>query len=161
MNGRQLAQPAIQLAWCAEVEIIFTEANRNLMSFIIECPWHRLQARSSSSQSFRHGGPGTMVTSCANPACNAPFHYFRSGKIFSLETEDRNCKSKASVPERRIEYFWVCGKCLSSIPLAQLTDEEACVGQSFRAADPRVTLRVALALETSSARSQRIEDWDA
>jgi hypothetical protein len=26
-----------------------------------------------------------MIATCANPACNVPFRYFRSGKIFMLE----------------------------------------------------------------------------
>lgn len=102
-----------------------------------------------------------MVANCANPRCKEPFRYFRSGKIFSLETEDLDPKCKINLPERRIEHFWVCGKCLSVLPLIQLTHREECTGQFSGVADPCVTLRLVLAFEMPRPRSQQIADWDA
>ncbi len=35
--------------------------------------------------------PGvTMIATCADPACNIPFHYFRSGQIFMVEANDNH-----------------------------------------------------------------------
>jgi hypothetical protein len=65
-----------------------------------------------------------MLSKCANPECTAPFHYLRDGKLFQIDTS-------AGIPHsagpqlvdeaklsHRIEYFWLCGNCSSSMTLA-------------------------------------------
>jgi|GEM_PF-5328545 len=46
-----------------------------------------------------------MIATCADPACNVPFRYSGSGKIFMLEANDVDLKSRTDPPNRRIEYF--------------------------------------------------------
>ena len=49
-----------------------------------------------------------MTAKCANPSCNEPFHYFRTGKIYLIDAPN----AKSSLNERRPpEYFWLCGEC--------------------------------------------------
>jgi hypothetical protein len=48
-----------------------------------------------------------MTARCFNPACSAPFRYFRSGKIFAISSASR----KRSDDNGDTEYFWLCGKC--------------------------------------------------
>jgi hypothetical protein len=50
-----------------------------------------------------------MIATCANPACNVPFFYFRIGKIFVLEANGVDPRSRIDSPKRGIEYFWLCG----------------------------------------------------
>ncbi len=56
-----------------------------------------------------------MVSKCANPACSAPFHYLREGKVFRLEIEERSDPRSQLLPTKRavghVEYFWLCGSC--------------------------------------------------
>jgi len=70
-----------------------------------------------------------MLAKCANPACNAPFLYLREGKLYQMEvgadaplgtpapnhqpgpTGDRR-------PMRRLEFFWLCGRCARQMTLA-------------------------------------------
>ena len=69
--------------------------------------------------------PGvTMIATCANPACNIPFRYFRSGQIFMVEANDNHVdpRSRADHPKRRIEYFWLCGECAPTMHLMRTTD---------------------------------------
>jgi hypothetical protein len=60
-----------------------------------------------------------MLSKCANPACSAPFHYLREGKLFQIdarafpETEDVFEKK----PVQRVEYFWLCGSCAEIMTL--------------------------------------------
>ena len=78
-----------------------------------------------------------MLSKCANPACDAKFHYLHEGKIYRIDTESlvhisRRAKPAAStisensvdsrpvraldmVADRggayRPEYFWLCAGC--------------------------------------------------
>ncbi len=53
-----------------------------------------------------------MTAKCANPSCNEPFHYFRTGKIYLIDAPT----AKSSLSERRPpEYFWLCGECCRSM----------------------------------------------
>lgn len=63
-----------------------------------------------------------MITACANPSCNAPFFYFRSGKIFVLEANGMGPRSKLDSSRRGIEYFWLCGQCAPAMHLMRTTD---------------------------------------
>ena len=48
-----------------------------------------------------------MIDKCANPACETLFHYFRSGRIFILDS-----RSKARPPLcTKVEHVWLCGNC--------------------------------------------------
>jgi hypothetical protein len=55
-----------------------------------------------------------MTAKCANPACNQPFRYFRSGKIFLIDLSDPYLRSPGERTKREMEYFWLCGECSRS-----------------------------------------------
>lgn len=65
-----------------------------------------------------------MLSKCANPACTTPFHYLREGKLFQIDTGVGSPQSAG--PElvtepkhpRRIEFFWLCAACSSTMTLA-------------------------------------------
>jgi len=53
-----------------------------------------------------------MTSTCANPACKAPFRYFRSGTIYLLDKRDGvSQRATLSMKKDGIEYFWLCGEC--------------------------------------------------
>jgi hypothetical protein len=79
-----------------------------------------------------------MVSTCANPACNVPFRYFRRGKIFILEGNNVDPRSKTDPPKRRIEYFWLCGKCAPAMHLMRTSDRAVTICQLPRPSDPLV-----------------------
>jgi hypothetical protein len=60
-----------------------------------------------------------MLSKCANPACSAPFHYLREGKLFQIDA--RAFPGSEEVAERkpvqRVEYFWLCGSCAEVMTL--------------------------------------------
>jgi len=90
-----------------------------------------------------------VIATCANPACNVPFHYFRSGKIFVLEANDRDPRSRTDPPKRRIEYFWLCGECAPAMHLKRTTDGAVSICQSPQPSDPLVASRIAFAREVT------------
>jgi hypothetical protein len=51
-----------------------------------------------------------MVNQCANPECKRELHYLREGMIylFALSTP---------TGAKRIEHFWLCGRCSKSLVL--------------------------------------------
>jgi hypothetical protein len=51
-----------------------------------------------------------MVTKCANPACSAPFHSLRQGRVFVMEVEGAP-QSGGSGRSRQPHYFWLCHSC--------------------------------------------------
>lgn len=64
-----------------------------------------------------------MLSKCANPSCSTPLVYLREGKIFMIESspqsqlalvEPETVKPK---PQNRVEHFWLCGPCSSSMTL--------------------------------------------
>jgi hypothetical protein len=57
-----------------------------------------------------------VLSKCANPACLARFHYLHEGRIFKIETATVASGSKSS-PTRRIEYFWLCERCMHTLTL--------------------------------------------
>jgi hypothetical protein len=81
----------------------------------------------------------TMITACANPACNAPFFYFRSGKIFVLEAN--GVGSKLDSQGRGIEHFWLCGECAPAMHLMRTTDGAVRICPCPPPSDPRVALK--------------------
>jgi len=66
-----------------------------------------------------------MVKTCANPACAAPFHYWRGGKLFRcdlktpsepcLDVPDQICQLK---PTRSSVFFWLCENCCATMTLS-------------------------------------------
>ena len=65
-----------------------------------------------------------MLSKCANPECTAPFHYLRDGKLFQIVTSAVTPHSEgpqlldSSKPLHRVEFFWLCGPCSSTMTLA-------------------------------------------
>ena len=63
-----------------------------------------------------------MVSKCANPNCCRPFRYLREGALFPFET-NYNFEPPVGIEEigigrkgpRRIESFWLCPHCSSSL----------------------------------------------
>lgn len=61
-----------------------------------------------------------MLSKCANPQCSASFLYLRKGKLFRIEmAPDDNVRPDPKVrkPSARVEYFWLCDDCASSMTL--------------------------------------------
>jgi len=90
-----------------------------------------------------------VIATCANPACNVPFHYFRSGKIFMLEATLVDPRSRTGPPKCRIEYFWLCGECAPALQLKRTTDGAVITCQSPQPSDPLVASRIAFAREVT------------
>ena len=64
-----------------------------------------------------------MLAKCANPSCSTPLVYLREGKIFMIEAALQSpltlvgpepARLKA---QNRVEHFWLCGPCSSSMTL--------------------------------------------
>ncbi len=64
-----------------------------------------------------------MISKCANPACSTQVHYMREGRLFRIETAPQGpagsepLEFRERKPPRRIEHFWLCGKCAASFTL--------------------------------------------
>jgi hypothetical protein len=58
-----------------------------------------------------------MVSQCANPECKRELHYLREGMIylFALST---------STGTKRVEHFWLCGRCSRSMVLMCRNDAD-------------------------------------
>ncbi|HJT01995.1 MAG TPA: hypothetical protein VJ756_23075 [Terriglobales bacterium] len=69
-----------------------------------------------------------MLAKCANPACSAPFLYLREGKLYQIEMQTEMSSAageqKGGVakddrkPARRLEFFWLCGRCARQMTLS-------------------------------------------
>ena len=65
-----------------------------------------------------------MLSKCANPACTTPFHYLRDGKLFQIETSVGSPQNAGPElvaepkPLHKIEFFWLCAECSSTMTLA-------------------------------------------
>jgi hypothetical protein len=90
-----------------------------------------------------------VIAMCANPACNIPFHYFRSGQIFMVDADDVDPRSRTDHPKRRIEHFWLCGECAPTTHLMRTSDGAVTICQAPRPSDPAVALRIAFAREVT------------
>ena len=59
-----------------------------------------------------------MLSKCANPSCSTPFLYLHEGKLFRFEIESEGkFEEQVDKRKRRIEYYWLCNACSSSISL--------------------------------------------
>jgi len=54
-----------------------------------------------------------VLSKCANPACLSRFHYLHEGRIFKIESPA--VSSDSGSPTRRIEYFWLCERCVQTL----------------------------------------------
>ena len=54
-----------------------------------------------------------MLSKCSNPFCSAPFLYLRDGELFRLEADPKRRSGRPG----RLEYFWLCGECSSTMSL--------------------------------------------
>lgn len=70
-----------------------------------------------------------MLAKCANPACTAHFLYLREGKLYQIETQgespsgNREQNQRVTMngdrkPARRLEFFWLCGRCARNMTLS-------------------------------------------
>jgi hypothetical protein len=66
-----------------------------------------------------------MVKTCANPACAAPFRYFRGGKPFRFDVKSsfELClrvpgQIRHLKPAGSSEVFWLCESCCSTMALS-------------------------------------------
>jgi hypothetical protein len=59
----------------------------------------------------RHFPEGiSMVSKCANPACDKQLHYLRDGRVYVFETLTTSATDLKSA-ESHNEHFWLCGDC--------------------------------------------------
>lgn len=68
-----------------------------------------------------------MLSKCANPACSTPFRYLRDGKLFEIESGvgSENSTFGAKKPNRRVEFFWLCGQCSADFTVIKNNEEGA------------------------------------
>ena len=62
-----------------------------------------------------------MLSKCANPACDATFHYLNVGRLFVIRVR-RNYEKHQSYPEftaahEPVRYFWLCASCSQSLTI--------------------------------------------
>ena len=65
-----------------------------------------------------------MISRCANPACNKPFHYLRGGRLYRFDGRaiSANPKTIANAvysisPSHNSVFFWLCEECSSKLSL--------------------------------------------
>ncbi len=65
-----------------------------------------------------------MISSCANPACNKPFHYLRGGRLYRFDapcggghSEHASNAVYATTASRCAVFFWLCNECSSRLSL--------------------------------------------
>ena len=58
-----------------------------------------------------------MLSKCANPDCTKTLHYLREGKVFKVESEEGIFLVDGKKPVRKVEHFWLCGACASTLTL--------------------------------------------
>lgn len=65
-----------------------------------------------------------MISTCANPACNKPFHYLRGGRLYRFDTvcpPDQSGDVLNAVcaigPSRTAVFFWLCKECSPKLSL--------------------------------------------
>jgi hypothetical protein len=66
-----------------------------------------------------------MISKCANPDCATPLQYLREGKLYRIEVEQSAAASISRVaeqtkkkPARKVEHFWLCGRCSQSMDIS-------------------------------------------
>ena len=57
-----------------------------------------------------------MLSKCANPNCDALFHYLKDGRLFRMNPRLQLVGQRR--PVQKIEYFWLCAQCAATMTLA-------------------------------------------
>jgi hypothetical protein len=73
-----------------------------------------------------------MLSKCANPKCSAPFHYLHDGRLFEVQVTPQKMEVTATQtgdaePKKRpqkLERFWLCSKCSTTMTLAVNRENE-------------------------------------
>ena len=80
--------------------------------------------KAGASEQIGSGREFRMVKTCANPACAAPFRYFRRGKLSRLDVKSSSelCldvpgQMRQLKPAGTSEVFWLCENCCSTMAL--------------------------------------------
>jgi hypothetical protein len=67
---------------------------------------------------------GKMISRCANPACNKPFHYLPGGRLYRFDSRKTAAAPKDLVnamytlsPGQLSVFFWLCQECSSDLSL--------------------------------------------
>jgi hypothetical protein len=55
-----------------------------------------------------------VVSSCANPSCDARFKYLREGRLFQFQAATSAGRAAAGNP---VELWWLCQRCCLSMTL--------------------------------------------
>lgn len=64
-----------------------------------------------------------MISTCANPACNKPFHYLRGGRLYRFDalcgghSDDVANAVYARSSSQCAVFFWLCKECSSKLSL--------------------------------------------
>ena len=65
-----------------------------------------------------------MITACANPACNRPFHYLRGGRLYRFDLRSPQFRGGGvsnaileAAHDRTTLFFWLCKQCSASFSL--------------------------------------------
>ena len=70
-----------------------------------------------------------MLSKCANPSCATPFRYLRDGRLYRIDVA---CAGEmrphgpflvnSQKGPGKIEHFWLCGECATTLTLAYEQD---------------------------------------
>jgi len=66
-----------------------------------------------------------MITKCANHSCGQPFKYFRGGKLFVVTAPSKDSTTIPGGHSRRLEHYWLCQNCASTMTLLLGMDGDA------------------------------------
>jgi len=58
-----------------------------------------------------------MLKKCANPLCPNAFRVLSQGKLFQMEVDDFVACANRKRSPRRVEHYWLCDRCCSSLTL--------------------------------------------
>ena len=61
-----------------------------------------------------------VIETCANPECGKILHYLREGRILTFAIPQLRLDS--SGVQRRMEHYWLCGRCSSLFTLKREGD---------------------------------------
>lgn len=62
-----------------------------------------------------------MLAKCANPNCSEMFRYLGEGRLYQVETPHSDATTGKTV--RKIEHYWLCGRCSSAMRIGVLENE--------------------------------------
>lgn len=95
-----------------------------------------------------------MITACANPACNRPFHYLRGGRLYRFDLRNPQFRREGvsnAISEgghdRTTLFFWLCKQCSASFSLRFEPDTGITVTPLGRSREARQSEPVVIAHE--------------